>query len=633
MKVDWKDSIYSDGSKHFVTNPKPKLGEKIKIKLRVLAESPVEDVILRCKINGNAHFFAMEKERVEGKFIYYSYRLELNQPDFNYHFIISTSEETYYYNQLELCNYPPVEDYDFRIIVDYQPPEWVKSAVFYQIFPDRFNNGNRDNDVQTNEYKFDGYSTIKKDWVDDPGEYEDTHCLDFFGGDLEGIQEKIPYLKDLGVNALYLNPIFYAATHHKYDCLDYFAVDPHFGGDRALIDLNQELHRNNMRVMLDISVNHTGTAHKWFNKEASFFAEDVGAYNNPDSRERDYYYFDEEGNYHGWEGVKTLPTLNYESEALRDIIYREPDSVLKYWLQEPFKIDAGRLDVADVMARMDENQMHHEVWPEIRASIREENSEAYILGEHWRDDREFLLGDEWDSSMNYFGFGRPVRQFVGELDHMLERHQDQFGFSSKKRTASELATQLKQKLARLPHQIAYVQFNLLDSHDISRLHNNSEISWSDYRGAVIMLFTFPGAPNIYYGDEVEIEGHAKSVEGCRYPMEWDPEEQNQNYYRLYKTLAQLKQEEEALQTGGFKILYQTDYVIAYARFVADEIYLTVVSQEDKRTEVEIPVGAVGVSEVAEVNELFGHQPAMKIESGVMQLELDAKDAFLFEISI
>ena len=631
MKVNWQDSIYSDGSKHFVTNPTPELGEEVEIRLRVLKDAPIDDVILRGKINGNAHFFAMEKATEEGQFIYYKYQLEINQPLFHYHFIINTPEDTYYYNQLEITNYPPVEDYDFRIVTSYQPPEWVKSTVFYQIFPDRFYNGNQDNDVQDDEYTFNGYTTINKDWQQEPGEYEDAHCLDFFGGDLEGVKDKIPYLKDLGVNALYLNPIFYAATHHKYDCLDYFTVDPHFGGDEALVKLNEELHNNDMRVMLDVSVNHTGTAHKWFNKEASFFPENIGAYNNPDAKEREYYYFDEDGNYHGWEGVETLPTLNYESEALRDVIYRKEDSVLKYWLQEPFNIDAWRLDVADVMARMNENQMHHDVWPEIRENIREENPEAYILGEHWRDDQEFLLGDEWDSSMNYFGFGRPVRQFVGEIDHMLERHIDQFDFSVQKRTASELAAQFRQKIARLPHQVAYVQFNLLDSHDISRLHNHPDVSWHDYRGAVIMMFTFPGAPNIYYGDEVELEGHRQSVEGCRYPMDWDEKKQNQDYYQLYKKLSYLKQDKEALQTGGFKILYETDYVIAYARFVADEVYLTVVSQEEKKTQVEIPIGVLGVTEEAEVNELFGYQPKLGIEAGVMELELAAKDAFLFKI--
>ena len=631
MNFDWQDSIYSDGSKHFVTNPTPELGEEVTIRLRVLKNAPVEDVILRGKINGNAHFFAMEKEKEKGEFVYYKYQLEINQPDFHYHFIINTPSETYYYNQFEISNYPPVEDYDFRIVADYQPPEWVKETVFYQIFPDRFYNGNPDNDVQDNQYTFNGYSTIQKDWNEEPGEYEEAHCLDFFGGDLEGVKEKITYLKDLGVNALYLNPIFKAATHHKYDCLDYFEVDPHFGGDEALIDLNQKLHKNDMKVMLDVSVNHTGTAHKWFNKEANFFPEDVGAYNNPEAEERDYYYFDDEGNYHGWEGVETLPTLNYEAESLRDIIYRDKDSVLKYWLQEPFNIDAWRLDVADVMARMNEKQMHHEVWPEIRKNIREENSDAYLLGEHWRDDREFLLGDEWDSSMNYFGFGRPVRQFVGEIDHMLERHLDQFDFSCRKRKASELSEQFRQKMARLPHQIAYVQFNLLDSHDISRLHNNPQVSWQDYRGAVMMMFTFPGAPNIYYGDEVEIEGHRESVEGCRYPMEWSEEKQNQDYYELYKKLAHLKQEEEVLQTGGFKILYDSDYVIAYARFIDDEIYLTVVSQEEKKTEVEIPVGALGVNEEAEVTEVFGYQPGLEIEGGIMNLELEAKDALLFKV--
>ena len=160
---------------------------------------------------------------------------------------------------------------------------------------ERFCNGNPENDVKDGEYIFDGFPCKKvKDWDSVPEPYSKAHCLDFYGGDLEGIRQKIPYLKKLGVTALYLNPIFYAATVHKYDCLDYFSVDPHFGGDKALSDLTDELHKNGIRIILDVSINHTGIANKWFNRDGTFFPISEGAFNNPSSTEREFYFFERE---------------------------------------------------------------------------------------------------------------------------------------------------------------------------------------------------------------------------------------------------------------------------------------------------------------------------------------------------
>ncbi len=632
MKCKWQDSIYSDGSASYVSNPTPNLDEVVTIRLRVLSEAPIHRIILRCTVNGDEHLIPMTESETTGAFTYYSCDLKISQSTINYHFYIATPKETYYYTQLELTTYPPTEEYDFRIVAGYKPPSWITSAVFYQIFPDRFCSGNPKNAVQDNEYTFDNHPTTRKEWDETPGEYVESFCLDFFGGDLEGIKQKIPYLKGLGVNAIYINPIFYAATHHRYDCLDYFMVDPHLGGDPAFADLMDALHENDMKLIVDMSVNHTGTAHKWFNKETLFFPEEVGAYHNTDAKERKYYYFDENNKYHAWAGVDTLPTLNYTSDTLRDIIYRSEDSVVKKWLKPPYNIDGWRFDVANTMARMDKLQMQHDVWPEIRQNIREVNPEAYILGEAWTDDCEFLMGNEWDSSMNYYGFARPVRQFVGELDRFLDIRKE-YDFHSTKRNAKDLARMFMQKIARLPHQIASVQFNLFDSHDISRLHNNPAVPFESYRGAVMMLFTFPGTPNIYYGDEVGIDGHILSVEGCRYPMPWKEEKQNQDFYDLYRTLAHLKREQEALQNGGFKILYAQDYVISYTRFTDTKAYVVVVSQDDHPTSVQIPIGALGAQDHSTIKEIFDHPLQASMQAGLLHLQLPPLASLLLEITL
>jgi len=627
---DWKESIYSDGSKSYISNSNPQLGGTVTIKLRVFTDSPVKKVILRYIINGIDVYIPMEADKKTGIFTYYKCNLKISQFEINYHFMIGTEQDTYYYNQLKVTNYPPVEEFDFRIIAGYESPEWVKKAVFYQIFPDRFYNGNPGNDVHDNEYMFDGHLTIKKNWGEKPAEYSEAFCLDFFGGDLEGIKEKIPYLKELGVNALFLTPVFYAATHHKYDCLDYFNVDTHFGGNNALEELVEELHKNDMKIIIDVSINHTGTAHRWFNKDGEFFPKEAGAYNNPDAEERKYYFFDKNNKYHSWFGVETLPTLNYTSDKLRDIVYRSESSVVKKWLKPPYNIDGWRFDVAYCMARMDELQMHHEVWPEIRKCIKGINPQAYILAEQWTDNREFLRGNEWDASMNYFGFGRPVRQFVGEADEFIKRlhYHD---LTSTKRRAEEIAKMFMQHIARLSYQIASVQYNMYDSHDIARLHNNPEISYESYRAAVIMQFTFLGTPSIYYGNEINIDGHIQTVEGCRYPMEWNEDKQGKDCLHFHKTLAHLKREEEALQGGGFKILYAKNFVISYTRFTNKKAYIIVCSQDENPVRVKIPASLIGVTDSSRAKELFGRTNMHKIENGMLDVELKPQESMLFEV--
>lgn len=630
--LDWKNSIYSDGSGHYISNPNPRLGETVTVRLRMFSHAPAKAVFLRCVINGSHRDIPMEKAEASGLFLYYKCDMKMSQKEINYHFLIADRRNIYYYNQLEVIDYPPTEDHDFRILADYESPEWVKSAVFYQIFPDRFHNGDPENDVRDNEYTFDGHPTVKKAWGEKVPEYSEAFCLDFFGGDLEGIRQKIPYLKELGVNALYLTPIFKAATHHRYDCMDYFSVDPHLGGEGALQELVEALHENDMKIIVDVSINHTGTANKWFNRDG-FYPETAGAYNNPGAEEREYYYFGEDNDYHKWFGVETLPTLNYTSQKLREVIYRSEDSVVRKWLKPPYSIDGWRFDVGFCTARLDERQMHHEIWPEIRKSIKAVNPEAYILAEHWADCREFLRGDEWDASMNYFGFGRLVRQFAGEPDRFVEGLAGRGPGSPARRRAGELARMFMQHLARLPYQIASLQYNLYDSHDMARLHNNPEIPYESRRAAIIMQFTFPGAPGVYYGDEISLDGHIRTAEGCRYAMEWEPEKQDGETLRLHKTLARLKRGEEALRSGGFKILYAKGYVIAYARFTDEKAFIVVCSQDKSARKVKIPAGLAGVSGDSQVKEIFGREAVHSIENGVLSLELKPRESLLLEVKL
>lgn len=628
---DYLKSIYTDGSKDFVSNPLPKKGEEITIRLRVLKNNEIKAILFRTKLNGVEYITKMQKIIDESKFVdYYETKIKVFEDMLHYQFYIC-ADELYYYNQLGLTNYMPNEVYDFKILTNYQQPSWVKEGVFYQIFPERFCNGNKENDVVTGEYYFDGHKAVKiENWNEAPKHYNESFCLDFYGGDLEGIIEKIPYLKELGVTSIYLNPIFYAATIHKYDCLDYFHIDPHFGGDEALERLTKELHKNNMKLVLDVSINHTGTANKWFNKEGIFFDKSIGAYNNKNAEERSYYFFNDDNTYKSWFNVETLPTLNYTSESLRKKIYKDQDSLVKKWLKAPYNIDGWRFDVADVMARNDLIQLHHEIWPEIRKSIKEENKNAYILAEDWCDCSEFLKGNEWDSPMNYFGFCRPVRDFLGEGDNHNQRHQELKPYIPKGK-ADVLANRMKEHYLILPFVIQENQFNLLDSHDTPRLHNNHNIPFDHYRGAIITMFSMIGTPNVYYGDEVEIDGFTEEMEGCRYPMPWDKDYKENRNYRLYKKLIKIKKEENALKYGGLKFISTSDNMLVFARTTKTETIITIFNMSEKDNEIAILPGMFNISPKEITKDLLGTSISSKVENEHLILNVKASTSYLIKL--
>lgn len=630
----WLESVHSDGTAAFVSNPAPKLFETVTVRIRMYEDAPVKYVFLRYVPNGAERLLEMHTAKKEHGFVYYEVPLQINENRVQYQFYLVCEDVVYFYTQKEITTYVPDQTYDFVLLADYVQPEWVKEAVFYQIFPERFCNGDPSNDVKTGEYSQSGFPTIAMDsWDAKPLTYQEGHCLDFYGGDLQGVKEKIPYLKELGVTAVYLNPIFIAPSVHKYDCLDYFHVDPHFGGDEALAELSAALHENGMKLILDISINHTGIDHKWFNRDGIWFDKSVGAYNNPDSKERGYYFFGQNNTYHGWFGVETLPTLNYTSESLREVIYRAEDSVLKKWLKPSYSIDGWRFDVADVFARNDAVQLDHELWPEIRKSIRDVNPQAYILAEHWRDCAEYMQGDEWDSPMNYYGCGRVIRQFLGEPDLFMARNEI-LASVPYKMTAQDVKNRVMEHLAKLPYALWENQFNLFDSHDVSRLHNNPKVHPEEYRGAVIFQFLLTGAASIYYGDEAGIDGVIDSNEGCRYPMPWDSNFKDTEVFKLNQTMARLKAEHKALSHGGMKFLYAEGNVVAIARFWENEVFVGVISTEDKDVKIRLPLGAVGAACPMGTTDVFGKVLAYaRLDDNSIELTVKAHQSYFMECQL
>ncbi len=611
---DFTQSIYSDSTGAFVSSPSPKLGEKISIRLRFLHEEKVRDVLLWRLVNCAENYIQMKYEKSSGALDYYTAETTMNEPRLQYHFVIVTEDEVYFYIQAGVQSYVPDYQHDFVLLSDYVKPSWVDGAVFYQIFPERFCNGDPSNDVREGEYVYHGMEPIKmEDWSRAPLPGAKARGMDFYGGDLQGVKEKIPYLKELGITAVYLNPIFRAYSAHKYDCIDYFHVDEHFGGDEALAELSKALHENGMKLVLDISINHTGIENEWTRSHREFY------FKNPD------------GSLMGWAGFSSLPTLDYRNEELKDLIYRREDSVLKKWLKPPYSIDGWRFDVADVFARNDDVQIADEIWHEVCDAIREVKRDAIIIGEHWADCREYLQGDLWNTPMNYYGFGRVVRQFAGLPDLFLERNET-INRVRHDLTAQEAVKRADDHYTVIPQAVADCQMNLFDSHDVSRAHNYDGMSFERYRGMVLSYLLYTGIPCIYYGDELAIDGHTEGDAGCRYPMPWDREGKDApGHYALYKRMIELRKNCPAFSKGGRKVLLAEGRILVTARFMEDEKYIGIISMEDEEKTVSIPLWQIGASRPAAELDEFGSSFAYRGESGDLTVDVPAFGAFIIKV--
>lgn len=600
------ESVYSDSGKYFVSNPNPKKGECVDFLLRVSKDEQPDHVFLRARQLGVEELYEMEICTQLDGLLYYKTSVKIRDNRFNYHFYLVKDSQIFYYTQFKITDTIPTEAEDFVLLCDYEAPSWVKDTVFYQIFPDRFYNGKPELNVKAGEYSYQGFETCPEENWDAPEKtWEEGHALNFHNGDLYGIIEKLDYLQELGINGIYLNPIFISPSVHKYDALDYFHIDPHLGGDESFAKLIEEMHKRGIKLLLDISINHTSNSANWFKDPAC----------------REFYFFNDDDSYECWFGVKTMPQLNYTSEKLRDIIYRAKDSVLKKWLLPPYGIDGWRFDVADCMARNEKADVHDEVLSEIRTELKGVNKDVFLVAEEWADCSCDLQGNRWDSTMNYFGCARPLREFAGAKDLYHERN-SVLKATDTRLTASQLSKRLTQFYARLPGVIHNQLFNLLDSHDVVRLHNTPGINFNDCLSSVIMSFTLPGTTCIYYGDEIKLDGNPTFTEGCRYPFNWNWQENPSSVEtrNFYKTLIQLRRSREELKDGGFKIIFAKDFVISYARFTRDSASFIISSVSDSEEKVFIPLNHYGISTETELHEAFNH----KFEKQVIQSGIEIK---------
>ncbi len=554
-----------------------------------------------------------------------------------YYFIVETADGIYYYGNNgkrqggvgEIRREVPFS-YQMTVYRESPIPSWYMEGVMYQIFPDRFFNGLEDG--KTRSLKKD--SVLHGRWEDDPIYIKDPSKgnimkWDFYGGNLEGIIQKLDYLKDLGIGIIYLNPIFEAASNHRYDTGDYMKIDPLLGTEELFQELCDEADRKGMKIILDGVFSHTGSDSRYFNREENY--DSLGAYQSKNSFYYPWYRFKEYPHeYDCWWGIDTMPNTNELEHSFKKYIYQSEDSVVRYWMN---KGAAGwRLDVAD--------ELPSEFIKELRLALKEENEDAVLIGEVWEDasnkvshgeKREYLLGDELDAVMNY-----PFRTIL--LDFLLRQ-----------KNGYETHASLMSLYENYPKTHFYSCMNLIGSHDRSRVltrlgeapdpdlltetdkmqfrltKQKRELAVARYKMASLFQMTFPGVPSIYYGDEAGLEGFPDPFNRRTFP--WGQEDQE--LMEWTKRVIELRNQYPALQKGEWESWTAGEHHYGFRRKIqGQETILTVFNTSDKEIEVKEKMNGINASKIIELI----HRFEIPIRDNVILLKMAPFSGFVFSTS-
>ncbi|MDV6251679.1 maltodextrin glucosidase [Vibrio sp. EA2] len=473
----------------------------------------------------------------------------------------------------------PPKEFHFKLNVKNQPPSWVQKQVFYQIFPDRFA-ASRDEQAIRQAYADYNPEAIVKPWGDTVGDHQNTGAREFFGGDLQGVAQKLDYLEDLGVTALYFNPVFCSPSNHKYDTTDYFTIDPMFGSNEQFAQLCSKIRSKQMKIVLDAVFNHTSVHHPWFDVKM----QGDGAYGNPDSKYRNYYFFAGDSNHYiGWKGISSLPVLNFENKAVRDYIYQGEHAVIKHWLKAPYSVDGWRFDVIHMLGEGEGAKNNTRYVEAFREATKSVNPNAYVLGEHFFEATQWLQGDQEDGAMNYYGFAHPVRAFIADQDITYDPIQID---------AIEFKEWLDEARSKIPFANQLSQLNQLDSHDTARFLTLVHGSEDKMHLALMLLMTYVGTPCIYYASEVGLEGGLDPDNRRCFP--WHEVSKSQ-WLGIYRRWISIRKQFKCLQSGSIQWLYCRDNTLVYARQLGEETVVVAINMSGKEHRIELPLWQLGLS--------------------------------------
>ena len=478
-------------------------------------------------------------------FTYYQTEISVFRNRYRYYFeFIDMNEESFQYNERGFVNpefkYNDMNSFQFPYIAEedlYKEVNWLQESVVYQIFPDRFHNGDPSIDVE-------GTGQWGKGKI---------HKRSIYGGDLRGIIEKLPYLEELGVNLIYLTPIFKSDTNHKYNTEDYFSIDPQFGTLEEAKELVEKAHNLGIKIVFDAVFNHSGS---------DFFAFKDLIENQQESQYKEWYFVDSwpikksKNKYYTFaNGCDNMPKLNTNNKEVREYLLR----VGEFWIKE-IGIDGWRLDVCD--------EVGHEFWREFRKRVKEAKSDAIIIGEIMHEANSFLKGDQLDGIMNY-----PFKNAIIDF------------FAKGIINGREFLDIMAENRVLYMDSITKQMWNLIGSHDTKRIYNECHGNVNRMKLAIAYQFLYIGVPYIYYGDEIGLDGGDDPEN--RKCMIWDKEKQNRELFDFYKNMINIRKNNKVFTFGNFKEVYCENNIIAFKRVLEKEEVLCVFNNSDDSVLVNI----------------------------------------------
>lgn len=633
-QVDFKylnyDAIFSDETENYRYPSVPVSGKNFTITLRV-----GKDNIDSAYICYGCCYVKMQKNHSTDFFDYYEGTFICDSEPMNYYFQIICDGRTYFYNKAGVVK-DINSEYNFTILPDFSTPSWAKGAVMYQIYVDRFYNGDKSNDVVTNEYEYLGLKSKHiEDW-DTP--LENMDVCNFYGGDLQGVIDKMDYLSDLGIDAIYFNPIFVSPSNHKYDIQDYEHIDPHYGvivtktgsplsnedkdnknatlyiarttdpknleaSDQLLAKLIGIAHSKDIKVILDGVFNHCGAFNKWLDREG-FYEKNgypVGAYASENSPYHNFFnwtggQWPNNEHYSSWWDHPNHPKLNYEHS---DELYTYIMNIARKWVSPPYNADGWRLDVAADLGLSKEFNM--KFWRDFRKVVKNANPNAVIIAEHYGDPKDWLMGDQWDTVMNYDAFMEPITWFLTGM----EKHSEKADIH-KYNNAGDFEASMQYYTSRFSNESLNVAMNQLSNHDHSRfltrtnrktgrLHTSGTfeadtgINLGIMKEAITFQMTWPGAPTIYYGDEIGMTGWTDPDN--RRPFRWN--DMNEDILSYHKCLINIRHSREIFKSGSLDYLYMGYGLICYGRWNKNDYGTVILNNQYKATDISVPVWRLG----------------------------------------
>lgn len=674
------------GCKEEAVCPEPSKPERETIGMGPVADwEEADEAACFIRMEKSAVHPMMEEGRTQAldeQFDFYRAVIPVGIRPFWYYFTVRKGSQEVCYNKLGVDSiHEKPRRYGFSVLPGVHVPSWAKGAVFYQIFVDRFCNGDPANDVLDREYLYvDGIpSTSARSWS------EDSLALDvgrFYGGDLQGVMDKLDYIQSLGVNAIYFNPLFVSPSNHKYDIQDYDYIDPHYGvilddegellpegasdnrsasryisrvtsfrnleaSNALFAKLCEEAHKRGIRIILDGVFNHCGSFNKWLDRERIYENQEgyeKGAFITKDSPYHSFFSFYNDswpynGSYQGWWDHNTLPKLNYEgSKELCDYVMK----IGRKWVSAPYGADGWRLDVAADLGHSAE--FNHHFWKEFRKNVKDSNPEALILAEHYGDVTDWLHGDEWDTVMNYDAFMEPVTWFLTGLEKHSDRY-DEHLFNN----GQVFFDTMRYNMARMHRGAMLTAMNELSNHDHSRFMTRTNrkvgrlaylgpraaeegVNYGIFREGAVIQMTWPGAPTIYYGDETGLCGWTDPDSRRTYP--WD--DQDLELIEFHKYLGGIHKRNKALRTGSLKCLGYDTGILMYGRMEGDNRLAVAVNNLDHETELDIPVWQLGIADGSRMRRLMntsenGYNVGAvdyDVEEGVIHVEMEAYSSMI-----